>query len=254
MDQWRQTERTEHVQTQHRMPLMTSDNQSTEEPSTGSSRNDSENSCAECYAQKKRSRSFLRAGLSFSAGGLFVAAALVASGLANTVPLFNMNDARLPQIASGKDELTGQPASWFNGNCGSSAEEAKSRNCVFDLVSHSWLPHDCLSTEDLEDADIMYANSTWHWGLDDMKEVSLEDVRRGEFDRVWTSMDWHVAHCGFVWKRLHRALLDPWRKLDSYTADYHHTGHCVDMIARLNPVGPINATGTRVYTKFPTCS
>lgn len=191
--------------------------------------------------------------LPFLAGAVITATLLSAIGLLNTDSIQSVDNNELPNILPGTDEATGQPASWFNGNCGSSATEARSRDCVFDLVSHSWLPQNCLYNEDFADAELMYANSTWHWGLDDTTEVSLENVRQGEFDRVWTSMDWHVTHCSYVWKRLHRALIDPGRRLDSYTADYHHTSHCVGMIAGLNPVAPLNGVGTRVYTKFPTC-
>lgn len=204
-------------------------------------------------ASTRHLRSFAKHALSVLAGALLVGLLLAATKTPRLDSSQTLNVARLPQIASGKDERTGQPASWFNGDCGSSAQEAKARACVFDLVSQSWLPKDCLSKEDFEDTDLMYANKTWHWGLDNLREVSLDEVRRGEFSRVWTSMDWHLTHCSFIWKRLHRALLDPGRKVDSYTADYHHTSDCAHMIAELSPTQPVNSTGTRVYTKFPTC-
>ena len=174
-----------------------------------------------------------------------------------SIGLFSVQPLKAPilgNIEQGMDEKTGQPAHWFNGPCGGSAEKARSLGCVFDIVSHSWLPETCLHREDIEDGKLMYANNTWHWGLDNLTEVSLDSVRLGEFDRVWTSMDWHVLHCTYIWKRLHRALLEPGRVLDSYTADYHHTKHCIGMIQGLDPQTPLNATGTRVYTKYPSCS
>jgi hypothetical protein len=153
---------------------------------------------------------------------------------------------------TGTDSKTGQPASWFNGDCGNTVAEAQSLNCSFSMVLHAWLPQDCMSEDDMEDEIAMYANRNWHWGLENMTEVSLETVRSGEFLSVWTSYDWHVTHCTYVWKRLHRALLAEDMKIDSYTASYGHTKHCVEMITGQDEMH--KALGTQVFAKFPTCA
>ncbi|KAJ9143171.1 hypothetical protein NKR19_g7002 [Coniochaeta hoffmannii] len=135
-----------------------------------------------------------------------------------------------PPIRTGSDPISGLPKSWSHGDCGNSPSEAKSLGCRFDIVLHSWLPADCITPEDDADAELMYAGRSWEWQLGNGTEVALDDVRSGEFPFVHTSFDWHVAHRMYVWKRMHRALMDKARRIDSYTINYHHTTHCAEMI------------------------
>lgn len=189
----------------------------------------------------------LTIGLSFMSGLIAMALLVLVWHRHNPSP--NRN---LPVIHAGIDTKTGQPASWFNGDCGNTATEAKALDCRFDMVLHAWLPRDCVSGDDVEDEVLMYADRDWHWGLDNKTETSLETVRGGELAYVWTSFDWHVAHCAYVWKRLHRAMLAGDGKVDSYTTSYSHTKHCVEMVAGRDEMRKV--AGTQVYAKFPTCA
>lgn len=92
---------------------------------------------------------------------------------------------RLPVLHGGTDPKTGQPASWFNSDCGNTIAEAKSRNCRFDIVLHAWLPQDCMTEDGIEDEIAMYANRHWHWGLENKTERSLGAVHSGQFIFVW---------------------------------------------------------------------
>ena len=159
-----------------------------------------------------------------------------------------------PPIRSGSDETTGLPKSWSHGDCGNSPSEAKLLGCRFDIILHSWLPADCITPEDDADAVLMYAGRNWEWRLGNGTEVTLDDVRTGEFAFVHTSFDWHVTHCMYVWKRMHRVMMDSGRRVDSYTINYHHTTHCAEMIGGGETGDGMKDAGSKIFVKYPVCS
>jgi len=159
-----------------------------------------------------------------------------------------------PPIRTGSDSLTGLPRSWSHGDCGNSPPDAEARGCRFDIVLHSWLPADCITPEDDADAELMYAGRDWEWHLGNGTAVTLDSVRTGQFSFVHTSFDWHVTHCMYVWKRMHRAMMDSGRRIDSYTINYHHTTHCAEMIGGGETGVGMKDAGSKIFAKYPVCS
>lgn len=158
----------------------------------------------------------------------------------------------LPQAQNGSDPKTGLPLAWSNGDCGNSPEDAKARGCKYSIVLHSWLPASCLTPADEEDAIAMYKDRQWAYKTAAGQNLTMEGLEAGDYWYFTTSFDWHVTHCMYVWKRLHRIMLDPSQELDSYTANYHHTSHCVEMIGG-NP-GGMKDSGTTIFVKYPKCA
>lgn len=162
----------------------------------------------------------------------------------------------LPDVAEGLDDR-GLPASWFGGECGSTPEEAKSRSCVYSFVIHAWLPERCLDEDDRKDDELMYKNKSWTFDEDNNgTAILLDELRRGELESFYTSNDWHVTHCMYVWKRGHRAMLNPEKEVDAYTASLHHTEHCAKMISGEmdHDEESEERDWTRVWAKYPKCS
>jgi hypothetical protein len=177
--------------------------------------------------------------------------ALISHAYTSSLPPPNRS---FPAIRTGSDPVTGLPKSWSHGDCGNSLADAKSLGCRFDIVLHSWLPADCITPEDDADAELMYAGRSWEWHLGNGTEVTLDDVRSGEFAFVHTSFDWHVTHCMYVWKRMHRAMMDGGRRVDSYTINYHHTTHCAEMIGGGETGDGMRDAGSKIFAKYPVCS
>lgn len=159
---------------------------------------------------------------------------------------------KLPHAPNGSDPNTGLPLAWSHGDCGNSPEVAKERGCQYSIVLHSWLPQSCLTEADIEDSREMYMNRSWPYETASGRNLTMEDLGAGDYGYFTTTFDWHVTHCMYVWKRLHRILLDPTQELDSYTANYHHTSHCVRMIGGL-PEG-MKDSGTKIFVKYPKCA
>ncbi|RHZ66772.1 uncharacterized protein CDV56_109300 [Aspergillus thermomutatus] len=135
--------------------------------------------------------------------------------------------------------------------CGTSAAEAKAAGCHFDLMSFSWLPPACYN-EDLTNDFLNYTN--WQWSLDAEGQhlVSKEFVQQGDFEFLFTSYEYHVVHCVFMWKKTHQAILDGgFDHLDGYIAGLGHTGHCGEML--LDRATDLQSWGTPGWTKFPAC-
>ncbi|KAK2589892.1 hypothetical protein QQS21_012432 [Conoideocrella luteorostrata] len=162
------------------------------------------------------------------------------------------SNRNLPAIIEGKDNRTGLPLSWSHGDCGNSPEDAMSLNCQYSIVLHAWLPKDCLTEEDVEDEKLMYEEREWPYRLDNGTNMTMDQLHAGQYHHFTTTFDWHVTHCMYVWKRVHRSMNDGKKKIDSYTANIHHTYHCVKMIG--GNAGGMKDSGTKIFVKYPVCA
>ncbi|EGX90437.1 hypothetical protein CCM_06857 [Cordyceps militaris CM01] len=161
----------------------------------------------------------------------------------------------LPHARNGTDPATGLPLAWSHGDCGNSADDARARGCRYSIVLHAWLPASCLTAADDEDARDMYRDRRWPFATaaaGGARNMTVGELGAGDYGYFDTTFDWHVTHCMYVWKRLHRILLDPTQELDTYTANYHHTSHCVKMIGG-HPEG-MKDSGTKIFVKYPKCA
>lgn len=183
-------------------------------------------------------------------GGLALTATLSALYFTFALPQSHRGLAAVP---TGNDPIRKMPSAWYNGECGNSSAEALSRDCRFDMVSFSWLPPACLTAEDVADEAEFMAVQPWRWFVETedihRKEIFEAEVRKGEFNVIFTSWEWHVTHCVFLWKKMHRALLSG-GEVDTYMRNYGHTTHCGDMLLVEKPK---ENSETSIFAKFPTC-
>ena len=119
------------------------------------------------------------------------------------------------------------------------------------MVSFAWHPPACFTADDADDEALFMGLRSWRFHHENGSEIAIEEVRRGELRVAFTDLEWHLTHCTFMWKKLHRALLAG-GKVDSYVGDYTHTKHCEHMILQ-NVRHPEMRTETRVWVKYPTC-
>ncbi|ETI25969.1 hypothetical protein G647_02746 [Cladophialophora carrionii CBS 160.54] len=135
-------------------------------------------------------------------------------------------------------------------SCGSSATEAVSRGCVFDVMEFAWVPSRCFDGELLED---FLALRDWEWYLDAAatEAADKDAVAQGRHDEVFVTQQYHIYHCTYMWRKMHRAFLAG-DVLDGYIADTHHTAHCELQLANYWRSG-INDTGTSIYVKYSDC-
>lgn len=135
---------------------------------------------------------------------------------------------RFSKVRQGVDAASGLPLAWLDGDCGSSPAEARARGCRFISTLFAWLLRDCIADGDVEDEALMYRDRDWPY-LVGGRNMTLDEVWAGDYHYLTTTFDMHMAHCMFTFKRMHRVLLDRAAKMDSYSVDFGHTSHCVDL-------------------------
>ncbi|KAK1971921.1 hypothetical protein LY78DRAFT_708816 [Colletotrichum sublineola] len=133
--------------------------------------------------------------------------------------------------------------------CGRSAEEAKARNCRFDMISTAWLPPKCIDDELVAEFAAVHP---WQFFRDANGTEQLPndaETLGSEPGTIWTTYRWHSAHCLYMWKKLNRALVNGWMT-DAETIKQGHTDHCVKII--LGMTKP-DAIVSMVEVIFPPC-
>ncbi|KAI9858801.1 MAG: hypothetical protein M1813_007268 [Trichoglossum hirsutum] len=90
-------------------------------------------------------------------------------------------------------------------DCGTNAETARKRGCHFDIMSFTWLRHECFDRELTEQFS---REKKWQWSLNanGTSLVSEEQIRRGDVEVGWVTWEYHLTHCLYTWKKLNRAV------------------------------------------------
>jgi len=134
--------------------------------------------------------------------------------------------------------------------CGTTADEARAKGCVFEMTGFSWLPKQCHDPE--VEANFLTASKDFQYfrDMNYTQEVSLDEVKRGDGLGFFVRQDYHKAHCAFLFKKLHRAV-SRGQKLDGLISPLHHTGHCVHML--LGPPNDRQHAVQMAFAKFPYC-
>lgn len=136
--------------------------------------------------------------------------------------------------------------------CGTTADEARARGCIFETTGFSWVTKECYDPV-VEEAFLK------HIATNDIKlfrdrnytrEVPMEEVRLGNGQGFYVFQEYHVAHCMFLIEKLHRALLDG-KPVDGYTMPFVHTEHCIKQA--MLPPGARKDDHQASYTKWPYC-
>ena len=137
-------------------------------------------------------------------------------------------------------------------SCGSTISEALSRGCVFDVMSFLWVPTPCY---DAELTNEFLAARDWHFyskyhGNSTNGELTIDQVKSGEYD-AFVPWEYHLVHCTFQWRKMHRALAKQ-GPLDSYLANYNHTLHCEEMLWRGEWHGR-EVVNTKISRQYVSC-
>lgn len=155
-------------------------------------------------------------------------------------------------LNTSSDSSKAEPASSSKAiSCGNTTAEAKAAGCHFDLMSFAWLPDACFDGE-LMDEFLAHPSGPWHWYSDTNKttEISREEVNLGEYEELYVKWEYHLIHCTFMWKKMHRAVLQG-RPIDDYIGSYGHTKHCEKGI--LDRTLALDDMNTGILLKFPGC-
>lgn len=142
-----------------------------------------------------------------------------------------------------------RPAPPSSAHCGNSSAEAAAIGCAFDIMSFTWSRRACFD-EELMLEFLAARNWTWWLTADGEQEVDMETVAWGIHSHLFVSWEYHLFHCTYMWKKMHRALVKR-APLDTYILDEEHTAHCGHMLLDRNPM--LDQRNTIIVTKYPSC-
>lgn len=136
-------------------------------------------------------------------------------------------------------------------HCGESPAEAITRGCNFDIMSFAWLPTPCFDRELMEEF-LGLRQWTWYTDKDGQTVASELNIREGKYNEIFVSWEYHLVHCTYMWRKMHRALLQGGLDaVDGYIGSLHHTEHCSNML--LGYRDAVNVLNTFIYVKYPAC-
>lgn len=140
----------------------------------------------------------------------------------------------------------------FTKHCGSTADEAISLGCKFDVINFSWQPPECFDEEvynrywdkSQEGGPIKwYADSKFTQEL----PQDLEMLKHKKY--VWAEHRFHLMHCMYTWELMHHALMLD-RPVVEFMTPFNHTMHCADMVLMEN----WKVQDTSIIAQFSRCT
>ncbi|KAJ4296352.1 hypothetical protein N0V90_006397 [Kalmusia sp. IMI 367209] len=136
--------------------------------------------------------------------------------------------------------------------CGTTADEARARDCVFETTGFTWLPKECHDVEtEIEFLEFIASHELNIYRDTNYTDVvPIEEVKLGNGPGFFVRQQYHVTHCLFLLKKLHRTTAAG-KILDGQIMPTHHTEHCIDMA--LKPPGFRKDAIQLSYTKYPYC-
>lgn len=136
-------------------------------------------------------------------------------------------------------------------DCGSTPSSAVSAGCRFDPMSFSWLPPSCYDAKLIAS---FLAIKPWQWYLNssDAQPVPFEMVQQGIHDYLWVTREFHLFHCTYQWRKMHRAVLQG-KPLDTYVGNYSHTEHCEYVLTKEVLELGMEVVDVQIQRKFVSC-
>jgi hypothetical protein len=149
-------------------------------------------------------------------------------------------DIPTPQTDTGhhRNETSSKPGtSSGHANCGNSVEEARSLGCIYDMMGQSWIPAPCYQPAISEK---YFTLSNWtYWtpmssaletdraarGRDNFLQLPAAEVAKGTYQFLWTTNEFHVAHCLYAWE-LYMNAVEKGLVVDTQARGSRHAAHC----------------------------
>ena len=138
------------------------------------------------------------------------------------------------------------------GNCGNSSEEARAKGCIFDVMSILWVTPECYDSELAKEFKKQWDHEWWaHRKADPEDQVPYDVVSKGEWTYLWVEWQYHQLHCTFMWRKMHRAILNHW-PMEDRLISWGHTLHCEDMLVNWPEYQP-REINTRTVLGYAKC-
>lgn len=193
--------------------------------------------------------SFLHHGSS-AAATVTATAAAASSSPTSALPLSSSTtvvDSVKDKVVNDSDPLEGKIL-----DCGWSFEEAKAKDCVYDVMMQDWVPAPCYDSV-LTEKYLSKGNYTWYADIEG-NVMSDEEMRKGEHHEAWMTGQYHKAHCIFSWEKLIRAMRNN-QPISQELMSYDHVLHCeMQTLGEDEHMHKRDAIGVRAPTNYAKCA
>lgn len=147
------------------------------------------------------------------------------------------------------------PLSTYPETCGTSPQQATLLGCKFDVMSFAWLPARCfdsnLTAEFLNLRDWEWYEITGDPSVSvSQRSVDVAAVLTGTYDELLVTQEYHLYHCTYMWRKMHRAI-QRGQPLDGYIGSMGHTEHCETVLVMSDT--SFNERSTSIFLKYATC-
>jgi hypothetical protein len=160
---------------------------------------------------------------------------------------FTTNHALKNPFTSNAPALPKPPSPTWT-NCGSDPATARARGCSFDLLSFAWQTRECFDSA-LISAFLAHSDWTYYTDTSGMRKVPASVAVLGETD-LYVSWDFHVKHCTYLWRQMHRAFALR-GFIDSHLDNWGHTMHC--QVVLLDRVIKSDVVNVKAAVRYPEC-
>ena len=116
-------------------------------------------------------------------------------------------------------------------HCGSSAEEAKTLGCKFDIMEFAWVHPACWDQQLLDE---FAPPDRWLFASDEdfSSPITQEAAATGDIEALWVRTDYHGAHCTYCFYKLAKAVAER-RPYNLRNRQLVHAHHCAESIHNL---------------------
>jgi len=131
-----------------------------------------------------------------------------------------------------------EPPKFPRPHCGNNAEQARMRNCIFDVMLGGWTPPHCYN-EKLATEYLTLPDLKWYYDEAHTREISLEVFMQGDLETVYPAQTYHDRHCLYTWRLLHEAVNGGKGLVDYQSGSPEHTRHCTQLLLGVIPPKPV---------------
>ena len=131
--------------------------------------------------------------------------------------------------------------------CGTSISSALAANCIFDQILYAWIPAAC---HDVSEYEATLASGPWPYFEHENGTVPVDQHLLSATPIVYSSWDFHVVHCSYAWRLLHKAAVEG-RQVPSDISPWEHTMHCSKALEHTDFPGRL--LNTKVRMQFDGC-
>ena len=130
--------------------------------------------------------------------------------------------------------------------CGTTPEEARAKDCYFDIMIGAWIPEPC-ADRGFSDAWSAEEEGLWFYDTNLTQPFPTSELRKGDHQLAYTRGNFHLKHCLYMWERTLRNIMNN-QMLDDESISLVHARHCTGIYRGITPLRQYSTEGSLMST------